>query len=132
MPTPSILTLPDGETIAYQLERRPRRTVGMRISASGLVVHAPKRLSLAELEKMLLTKAGWIRKKLEARHENTVPPIRWEDDASLLLLGNSITLRVETDSRNRAIQFNPASHPPATLLLATPTPSDQAAISRKV
>ena len=132
MPTTSTLTLPNGETIAYQLERRPRRTVGMRISASGLVVHAPKRLSLADLEKMLLTKAGWISKKLEARHENTVPPIRWEDDATLLLLGNTITLRVEAYARNRAIQFNPPNHPPATLLLETPAPGDQVAISRKV
>lgn len=129
--SPSLI-LPNGERIAYTLERRPRRTVGMRISAEGLVVHAPKRISLSELEKLLLTKAEWIQRKLQAQAKNSQPPIRWLDNTELLLLGAPITLRVKQDSRNRAVQLNPAEYAEATLLVATPTPEDEAAIARKV
>jgi hypothetical protein len=31
-----LLALPDGDSITYSLERRARRTVGMRITAEGL------------------------------------------------------------------------------------------------
>lgn len=129
---PPTLLLPDGQRIAYTLERRTRRTVGMRISANGLVVHAPKRLSLGDLEKLLLTKAEWIQRKLQAQAENSQPPMRWLDNTPLLLLGAPITLRVKQDSRNRAVQLNPAEYEQATLLVASTTPDDEAAIARKV
>lgn len=122
-----LLALPDGEVIPYHLERRPRKTVGMRISAEGLIVHAPNRISQSQLEQLLLSKAGWIRSKLEARQEYVVEPMQWRDDASLLLLGNGIRLSVRHDTRNRAVEYLPG-----ILSVALPTPDNQAAIARKV
>lgn len=118
------LNLPDGSCIPYQLERRPRRTVGMRISAGGLVVHAPKRLALTELEKMLLSKSGWIRSKLHSQQRNAVAPLVWQDNTALKLLGNTLLLRLKDDARNRAVQFNPSDYAPGTLLLALPLAQD--------
>ena len=122
-----VLELPDGDTIPYHLERRPRKTVGMRISADGLIVHAPKRISQSQLEQLLLSKAGWIRNKLQAQLENAVAPMQWQDGATLLLLGNDIRLSVRHDIRNRAVEYLPG-----VLSVALPTPDNQAAIARKV
>lgn len=99
------LALPDGEKIAYQLERRSRRTIGLKISASGLVVHAPKRLSQPVLEKALLEKADWIRKKLRQLLENQVPELHWQDGAELHFLGSPIKLSLSQDSVNRKPEF---------------------------
>lgn len=122
-----LLALPDGVAIPYHLERRSRKTVGMRISPDGLVVHAPRRISQSQLEHLLLTKADWIRKKLEAQQNNAIAPTQWQDGTSLLLLGNDITLSVRHDARNRAVEYLPG-----ILQVALPTPEDATTIARKV
>lgn len=97
------LALPDGERIPYQLERRPRRTIGLKIGSNGLIVHAPKRISHTALESALLDKAGWIRKKLQQMAESRPEPMRWEDGAALKFLGNQIKLCLRPDTRNRKV-----------------------------
>lgn len=99
------LALPDGEQIPYQLERRSRRTIGLKISATGLVVHAPKRISQTLLENALLEKVDWIRKKLTQIVDNQPEAIRWEDGAQLYMLGNPIRLSLSQDSSNRKPEF---------------------------
>lgn len=99
------LTLPDGRSIPYQLERRSRRTIGLKISATGLVVHAPKRISQSMLENALLEKSDWIRTKLAEIIDNQPTAFRWEDGAELLLLGNSVKLGLSRDSANRKPEF---------------------------
>ncbi|MEO8417329.1 MAG: SprT family zinc-dependent metalloprotease [Methylophilaceae bacterium] len=122
-----VLELPDGDTIPYHLKRRPRKTVGMRISADGLIVHAPLRISQSQLEQLLLSKAGWIRNKLEARQEHAVEPMHWHDGAALMLLGNDVTLSIKQDARSRNVECLAG-----ILYVALPTPDDQAVIARKV
>lgn len=99
------LALPSGEHIPYQLERRSRRTIGLKISTSGLVVHAPKRISQTLLEHALLEKVDWIRKKLTQLAENQPEPLLWEDGAELMYLGNHIILSLKQDSANRKPEF---------------------------
>ena len=55
-----VLTLASGVQVPYQLSRRPRRSVGLKITAMGLLVHAPQRISQAELESLLVKKSDWI------------------------------------------------------------------------
>ena len=88
------LTLQNGETISYLLEHRPRRTVGLKITANGLVVHAPKRLFAHQLNQILQDKSGWIIKKLQLRDDNKVDKIQWLDGEQLLYLGQDITLKL--------------------------------------
>lgn len=121
------LKLPDGSRIPYQLERRARKTVGMRISLQGLIVHAPQRISLTQLEQMLLSKANWIQRKLETRHERVIEAMQWRDGADLLLLGNSIKLSVIQHSRSRAVAFQAG-----VLQVALPGMDNELAIARKV
>jgi hypothetical protein len=122
-----LLELPDGDAIPYHLELRPRRTVGMRISANGLIVHAPKRISQSQLNSILLSKAGWIRSKLEARQEHAALPMRWCDGATLMLLGNNMTLNVKHDVRSRNVEYLAG-----VLSVALPAVDDETAIARKV
>lgn len=121
------LTLPSGEQLDYQLERRQRRTVGLKITASGLVIHAPKRIAQSYLESLILQKSDWIRKKLAALTDNKIPAVQWEDNEQLLLLGNPISLSIRPDARAKAIVYEPG-----VLLLALPNPNDTSLVSRKV
>ncbi len=121
------LPIPNGETIPYTLERRTRKTVGLKINHNGLIVHAPTRLSQKELERMLLSKADWIVKKLQGQQENQLEKFIWEDGASMLLLGNTIELSVRLDSVSRVLEYEPGR-----ISVALPTPNNQTSIDRKV
>lgn len=121
------LTLPSGVQLHYQLERRQRRTVGLKITADGLIVHAPKRISQSLLDSLITQKADWILKKLNTRNENRMPAPQWQDGEQLLLLGNSVTLSVRHDARSKAV-----SHQPGLLELAMPNHDESAAVARKV
>ena len=94
------ITLPSGDQLHYQLERHQRRTVGLKITASGLVIHAPKRILQSQLESIIVQKADWIRKKLNTLIENKLPEMQWGHGEVLLYLGNNITLAVEHDIRS--------------------------------
>jgi predicted metal-dependent hydrolase len=121
------LSLPNGEQIAYHLERRARRTVGLKITHLGLVVHAPNRLSQSQLNEMLMSKIAWIQSKLQAQLDNPPEVFEWKDGATLLLLGNEITLSVAPDTVSRAIDYTPG-----LLHLALPTPNNSASVAKKV
>ncbi len=121
-----LLELPGGDPIPYFLERRPRKTVGMRITPDGLVVHAPRRISQSQLEQLLLTKARWIRNKLDARQDHAVKAIEWKDGASLMLLGNDVTLSVRHDARSRNVEYMAG-----VLSIALPASEDGVAIAHK-
>jgi len=121
------IQLSNGETIAYQLERRARRTVGLKITADGLVVHAPKYILEFQLKKLIQEKSNWIISKLKARKNNHIPPIIWQDGETLQLLGNAINLNVVQDTKNKQAQFNHDS-----LTITSPQADDEAVIKHKV
>lgn len=123
----TLMTLPSGEQLHYQLERRQRRTVGLKITAEGLVVHAPKRLTQSLLESLIAQKADWIQKKLHAQKQNKIPALQWQNGEHLLLLGNTVTLSVRHDPRSRAV-----NHQPGLLELAMPNHEEAPAVARKV
>jgi predicted metal-dependent hydrolase len=124
---PHTLTLPSGDELHYELERRQRRTVGLKITATGLVIHAPKRISQSHLESLIVLKADWIRKKLASLSENKIPSLQWQNGEQLLLLGNPLTLAIKHDVRSKAVDYEPG-----VLKLAMPNHNDEAAVSRKV
>ena len=97
--TAQTLTFATGETISYLLERRPRRTIGLKITENGLVVHAPKRIFEFQLNQVLQEKAHWILSKLQAREANQVEKIQWIDGEHLLYLGQDILLKIINDTK---------------------------------
>ncbi len=122
-----ILTFANGETISYLLERRSRRTIGLKITADGLVVHAPKRIVEFQLNQILQGKSNWILNKLQAREANHVAKIEWIDGEHLLYLGSDIQLSISQNSSNKALIFDQN-----TLFIASPQPNNHAALGRKV
>lgn len=125
------LTLPNGDTIVYQLERRSRRTIGLKITDDGLVVHAPRRIFEFELNRILQEKAQWILNKLEARKQNYVPPMTWQSGEDLLLLGNLIELQISTDTKQKQPHFS-NNVLTITALQASNHADFQASLQRKV
>lgn len=121
------ITLSNGETIDYQVERRARRTVGLKITNDGLVVHAPKYILEYQLKALIQEKSNWILNKLETRKQNHVPPIVWQDGETLPLLGMNITLYVVNDTKNKQPKFNHDS-----LTIISPDADDEEVVQRKV
>lgn len=96
------LTLANGQQIPYQLELRPRRTVGLKITQQGLVVHAPKRIVAHQLNQILQEKSAWILNKLALREANIIEPVQWQQGEHLLFLGQDIMLQViETKGKSQ-------------------------------
>lgn len=95
-PCASHETLLDGQPVAYALRRSARRSIGFSVSAEGLVVSAPARLALADIEQALQRKAGWIVRKLQetgVRHQRLeAARIDWCDGAVLPFRGEPLTL----------------------------------------
>ncbi len=100
------LTLANGQQIPYQLELRPRRTVGLKITQQGLVVHAPRRIVVHQLNQILQEKSAWILNKLALREANTIDPVQWQDGEHLLFLGQDITLQVVEGKGRSTIQLS--------------------------
>ena len=122
-----VLTLSNGETIPYLLEHRARRTVGLKITAEGLIVHAPKCIFAFQLNQILQEKSNWILTKLKHRAATQVEKIEWIDGEHLLYLGQDIQLNIVPSQTNKTLAF--AAN---ILSIATPTPNNHALISRKV
>ena len=123
----NIFVLPSGDQFHYQLEYRQRRTVGLKITQAGLVIHAPNRISQSHLEKIITQKADWINKKLASLEANKIPEIQWKHGEQLFFLGNPIKLIIELNAHSKAVKYEPG-----ILLLALPNHNDQSLIARKV
>lgn len=122
-----VLTLPNGQSIAYLLEHRSRRTVGLKITDEGLVVHAPKRIFAYQLNQILVDKSSWILSKLQARDANQVDAIEWVDGEHLLFLGQDIQLEITQGASNKAPIFEQNK-----LKITALQPNNHAVLARKV
>ena len=95
-----------GLRVAYEFKRGQRRTIGFSVSAEGLVVRAPKWVTLAQVESALQEKSTWIIRKLDetrARHAQAQSQrMDWRHGAPLPLLGAPVTLVLDPERRLRA------------------------------
>ncbi|MFC4160615.1 M48 family metallopeptidase [Chitinimonas lacunae] len=86
----------EGRTIDYQIRRSARRrSVGLRIDASGLTIRLPARFPLDHLEPILQRKASWIVSKLDLYHTKAPPPPSLADGGRIDWLGHSLPIRHE-------------------------------------
>ena len=125
--TKKTIQLGNGEILTYQLERRARRTVGLKITDDGLVVHAPKYLLEFQLKNLILKKSDWISNKLATLKLNQKPPITWQDGETIPLLGLDMTLYIVSNSKKQPPQFN---HDSLTIVL--PQPEDEEVVKKTV
>lgn len=89
---------------SYHLERAKRKTVGFIVDERGVTVRAPRWVSVAEIEKMLQEKEGWIQKKLTEfgnwQKEIGMQTVRFEDGARIPYLGQFLKLRLDPEARS--------------------------------
>ena len=89
---------------SYHLERAKRKTVGFIVDERGVTVRAPRWVSVAEIERMLQEKEGWIQKKLTEfgnwQKELGMQTVRFVDGAQLPYLGEPLKLRLEPAARS--------------------------------
>lgn len=86
----------DGHRIRYTLRRAKRRSIGFTVSEDGLRVSAPKWVPLAEIDRALQLKAGWILRKLveqrERRSRLEAARVQWADGCQLPYLGEPLII----------------------------------------
>lgn len=121
------LILTNGEAVDYQLERRQRRTLGLKITAEGLVIHAPLRASQRLIEDLIKQKSDWVLKKLMSLQSKQVVPFTWQHGDKLWLLGNEITLSVQIESRVKAVRYDAG-----LVQIGLPNIDDKTVISHKI
>ena len=82
--------------VAYLLVRSARRSIGLEVGDSGLVVRAPLRVSMANIESVLQDKAKWVLDKLGKRETRPqcTPRIDWQHGAQLPYLGGLLQLHL--------------------------------------
>ena len=114
-----------GQDVDYRLIRARRQSIGMTIDHTGLVVRAPRWVSVREIELALTERARWVIAMLaewRGRNRESLPST-WQEGAPLLFQGRPLTLAL-FPARKQAIA--------ADLLHLTvlhPTPGDESEIA---
>ena len=85
-------------TLHYALRRSRRRSIGFVVGAEGLVVSAPKWVSLREIDAAVQEKSRWITAKLAEQREllarREAARTVWADGALIDYLGAPLVLRL--------------------------------------
>jgi predicted metal-dependent hydrolase len=85
-------------TVAYVFKRARRRTIGMRIGASGLEVRAPQFCLIGEVQRVLRERADWITAQLHAAEQRQAhhqqQRVFWGEGGTLPYLGGVLQLRL--------------------------------------
>ena len=83
-------------TVAYLFKRARRRTIGMRIAASGLEVRAPQFCLMGEVQRVLRERADWIAAQLHAAQQRQAEyqqaRVFWGEGGALPYLGAVLRL----------------------------------------
>lgn len=105
------------QTVAYQLRRSARQTIGLAIDHRGLRVGAPTRARLGDIESLIRQHGQWVLDKLAAWRERPAPSkLEITDGTVIPLLGGECVIALTPLGRARW-QFGPQTlylHPSAT------------------
>lgn len=91
-------------TLHYLFRRRARRTIGFTIDRRGLLVSAPRWVTLAEVDEAIQGKRRWIQAKLSEwqAFESRLASLQteWRDGGTLRYLGNDLLIRLGSGARS--------------------------------
>lgn len=81
---------------AYQIIRRRRKSIAIKVIAGAVEVHAPLRVSEREIRQLVQLRQGWIAQHLTRQQAfyADLPLRRWEHGEQLYWLGERLQLRV--------------------------------------
>ena len=114
-----------GQDTEYRLVRARRRSIGIEIGLSGLVVRAARWVTVRAIEEALAERAAWIVRTLAAwqARRREVLPREWKSGAPILYRGSELAL-VLHPARRRA-----AAADLFHLTVLHPSPHDEAQVA---
>jgi len=87
-----------GMAVSYRFDRARRKSIGFTVGPEGLVVRAPRWVTLREVDAAVQEKAAWILAKLHDMRERARQPLAperdWVHGADLPYLGGTVRLCV--------------------------------------
>jgi predicted metal-dependent hydrolase len=96
----------NGQEIEFELKRsRRRRSIGLKVDFTGLVVTASPRASVRSVREALQDNADWVLRKLEAWRRYMPPKVEWAQGALLPYLGQSVSLNILLQSRRAPLPW---------------------------
>jgi len=94
-----------GQTVAYQLKRSQRRTIGLSIDHRGLRIGAPLRARQGDIESLIQQHGQWVLDKLAAWRDRPAPEkLAVIDGTIIFTLGEPLTVAI-SESKRASWQF---------------------------
>lgn len=87
----------------YKLERQKRKTVSIRIVDGEIIVRAPKKTDIAQIERFISQKSGWIEKKLAEFRRKSAEFARVISGECMLYRGENLPLTVS--DKHKKVSF---------------------------
>jgi predicted metal-dependent hydrolase len=89
----------DSHLVGYAFRRARRKTIGFSVGTEGLVVSAPRWVTIGEIESALREKARWILAKLQEQDERArkaaTQRIEWRDGTTVPFLGEPVIVLLD-------------------------------------
>ena len=105
----------NGHTVAYELRRARRKSIGFIIGSDGLVVSAPRWVGRGDVDTALQEKARWILAKLQEQDERArrlaQAKVEWCDGTTIPFLGESVIVVLDTRSTGAVLHTAPDTLP---------------------
>ncbi|MFQ3368330.1 MAG: putative metal-dependent hydrolase [Methylophilaceae bacterium] len=102
------LKLHDGSFINYELIKKYRRTVSLKITPKGLIVNAPILMTNYKINQLLQKKSKWIQKKLLLIF-NDEEPFEIHNDAKFKIFDKELLISLREGENNIFIEGNQCS-----------------------
>ena len=99
------LKLHDGSFINYELIKKYRRTVSLKITPKGLVVNAPILMTHYKIDQLLQKKSKWIQKKLLLTSYNE-EPFEIQNGVKFKILDKELVVTLKVGVNNISIEGN--------------------------
>ena len=96
------------EGLDYTLIRTSRRSLAMQIKSDAtLVVRAPYRMPVAEIERWILKKSRWIERHRRRFKTNKTEPLKFITGEPHLFLGQKYSLKIIPGPKAKVVLSNP-------------------------
>ena len=102
------LRLPDGSFINYELIKKYRRTVSLKITIKGLIVNAPILMTNYKIDQLLQKKSKWIQKKLLLTFNNE-EPFELHNNMKFKIFDKELLISLREGENNISIEKNQCS-----------------------
>lgn len=121
------------QPIGFVLRRSRRTSIGLTVGDDGIVVTAPKWVTLAQVDGAVREKARWLLDKMRQRHRRqqqlAMAETQWREGGRVPYMGQVITLRLGHSGHGHIFECEPAKPQAGQILhLALPADADSSRV----